>query len=72
MFQVFDNGKPADCDHCAVSKSWACSKFDTFEQALEYANSWLGYGLASGVVLKLNEEWDYSGAGDTICIKAVQ
>jgi hypothetical protein len=70
MYQVFDNGKPADCFHCNVHESWNNSVYDTFEKALEYANKWLGF-FGSGVVLKLNTPWDYSGYGDMIEIREV-
>ena len=69
MYQVFDNGKPADCLHCKVHESWNKSAYDTFEEALEYANKWLG--MYGGVVLKLNTPWDYSGYGDMIEIREV-
>ena len=70
MYQVLDNGKPADCFHCNVHESWNKSTYSTFEEALEYARDWLGrYGI--GVVLKPNTPWDYSGYGDIIEIREV-
>lgn len=70
-YQVFDNGKPADCHHHKMHGSWEKSSFDTLEEAEAYANNWLGiYGqyeaheLLTGV--------DYSGYGDVIQIKKVE
>ena len=71
MFRVLDGGKPADCQHHKVDKSWAVSLFDTFEAAEEYALNWLGiYGPGKGV-LKLNTPHDYSGYGDCVEIREV-
>jgi hypothetical protein len=42
VFQVFEDGKPADCFHHYVDKSWNKSSFATFEEAVDYANNWLG------------------------------
>lgn len=41
MYQVFDNGKPADCHHQDFHCSWDNSSFDDLEEALEHANNWL-------------------------------
>lgn len=69
MFQVLDNERPAQYPECAVSSSWKNSKFETFEEAAQYANNWLGvYGPINfmvGVPVK------YSGYGDTIEIREV-
>jgi len=46
---------------------WKNNKFNTFEEAIEYANKWLGE--YSGVELKLNTPIDYDGYGDTIEIR---
>ena len=67
-FVVYDNNKFAKYPECNVHPSWSQCSYDTFEEALDYARRWLGmYG--GGVVLKVNEPWDYSGYGDTIEIR---
>ena len=60
-------------------KKWATSIFNSFEEALCYVRKWLGiYGFwgnddgTSGVELKLNEHWNYSGYGDFIEIKEIK
>lgn len=46
-YQVFDTGKPADCNHHEVDKSWNKSIFETYEEALTYVRKWLyPYGQA--------------------------
>jgi hypothetical protein len=45
MFQVFENGLPADNTFykaLAHDERWNDSKFHTFEAAVFYANAWLG------------------------------
>ena len=36
-YQVLEDGKPADCYHHSVHKSWRKSSFDTLREAQEYA-----------------------------------
>lgn len=70
MFQVLENGKPADCRYFNVSPDWECSQFDAFEDAEAYARVWLGewgYGLS----LKLGEPCEYNNNGDKILIKQI-
>lgn len=72
MFQVCDNGKPAD-DTTACPQlrgyGWTNSVFETFLEAAVYANKWLGeFGPLQ---LKLGVAVDYSGYGDTILIKEI-
>lgn len=69
-FQVFDNGKPADCHHHTVSSSLNCSVFSTYEEARAYAESWLGE-IFHSTDLQLNTPYDYSGYGDLIEIREV-
>lgn len=71
MFQVFDNNKPADCHHHGVHKSWDNSKFNTFDEAQEYARKWLGQVAGDLVPEEVNEKIDYSGYGDTIEIREI-
>jgi hypothetical protein len=52
MFQVFEGDRPADCFHRRVHKSWNKSSFDTFEEAVAYANRWLG--IYGPVIFKLD------------------
>jgi hypothetical protein len=71
MFQVFDCGKPADCLHCNVHKSWSKSIYETFDEAKEYAYKWLGAFSVS-----VGSNWDgrpvdYDGYGDMIEIRNV-
>ena len=75
-YQVLDNDKPADCFNHKVDKSWNTNVFDTFDEALEYARAWLApyggsYDGKSGIVLKVNEPYDYSGYGDMIEIRGL-
>ena len=70
-YQVLDTGKPANCFNYNVSKSWDQSTFDNFEDALAYANNWLG-DVYGPVELKVNIPWGYSGYGDTIEIREVK
>ena len=66
-YQVLDNNKPAQYPYCNVSPSWNKSIYDSWEEAHEYAQKWLGD--FAGCELKPNEPYNYSGAGDTIEIK---
>lgn len=70
-YQVLDNNRPADCFHCKVHESWNKSKYDTFDEALNYARKWLGF-YGTCVVLKPNTPWDYDGFGDMIEIREVE
>lgn len=70
MYQVMENGKPCDSTGFAWAKSWQCSKFNTFEDALNYAKHWLGQFDT------IPSDWDgspydYSGDGDFIKISMV-
>lgn len=66
MFQVIDNNKPADCNNHKVDKSWNKSKFETLDEAFQYADNWLGiYGPM------INNPFDYSGYGDIIEIRFI-
>ena len=71
MYQVFDNGQPADYGHYDVPKSWGSSKFKIYQQAEDYARKWLG-DFYSGVTLKPNKRIDYSGYGDYIEIREIK
>lgn len=44
MWQVFDNDKPADSSafHVLQNKLWKNSRYETLEEAVAYANNWLG------------------------------
>jgi hypothetical protein len=72
MFQVFENNIPCEYPNHNVRKTWNNSKFKTFEEALKYADDWLGIlsPLASlKDMIKLNVPYDYSGYGDKIEIR---
>jgi hypothetical protein len=77
-YQVLDNGRPADCHHQKVDKSWNRSMFDSYREALTYARKWLGDAWGgsndgtTGVVLKVDTSWEYSGYGDHIEIRRVK
>ena len=59
-YQVFESGKPADCHHCDIDKSWNKSIFDTFEEAKDYAVKWFGAFLPIQKDLILpNKKYDY-------------
>lgn len=64
MFQVLDNGKPAEAGYFNVHKSWKTSRFDNFEDAQQYAWAWMGPPMGSkdgskGVKLQLNSPISY-------------
>ncbi len=61
MFQVFDGEKPADREHCKglTADCWANSKFETWEEAVIYADGWLGmYGPGK---YEINKPYFYYG-----------
>jgi hypothetical protein len=71
MFQVYDGNKPADCANHKVHESWDKSLYCTFEEALGYADKWLGIYSPGIEVLKTNIPYDYSGYGDIVDIRKV-
>lgn len=45
MFVVLEGGIPARFPEHSVDETWIKYEYDTFEEALVYANNWLGeYG----------------------------
>lgn len=68
MFEVLDNGIPAKYPDYNVDPSWANNRFETYEEAMEYTNEWLGYPDLSAW-LQVNTPFDYNGFGDTIEIR---
>jgi hypothetical protein len=71
MFQVLDNGKPADCFHCGVHESWNKSSYPTLKEAKFYALRWLG-----DFCYCIKPDWNgspvnYDGYGDMIEIREV-
>lgn len=74
MFQVFDNGKPADCWNQKSlgdgENGWTTSAFDTLDDAQEYATRYLGI-YNPGRSLEVGEKYDYSGYGDILEIREV-
>lgn len=40
MWQVLENGKPADCFHYKLHESWNKSQYETLEEAAEYAKKY--------------------------------
>jgi len=73
MFQVF-NGSIDDGDLVAEIDGeydcWKNSKYDTFEDAVAYAKSWLGM-YYNGQEIKLNEKFFYYYKECWIIIKEV-
>lgn len=68
MFQVLDNGKPAEMERSIL---WGDSIFQYFEQAYRYAKRWIGPGTEDCVPNRPDKKADYSGHGDTIEIKSL-
>ena len=67
MFQVLDNGKPAELKG---SKLWSDSIFQFFEEAQEYAEYYMAeFGTCAPK--RPDKKVDYSGRGDTIEIKSL-
>ncbi len=65
-YGVFDNNRPCSTvGFPDFDPSWDNHLFDSFDDALVYANKWLGY-YPDYVSLKVNKPWDYSGYGDFI------
>jgi hypothetical protein len=79
-YGVFDNNRAASTKGFPFlkGKCWNNHLFDTFEEALKYARMWLGpqWGGSpdgtEGIVLKLNESYDYDGYGAEIVIREVE
>jgi hypothetical protein len=75
IFQVLDNGMPADCYHHAVSELLTNSKFKTYPEAEAYARQWLG-GIYSESVfksLKINIPVEnYNATGDSFEIREIR
>jgi hypothetical protein len=77
MYQVFDNGKPAQYPDHPVHPSRDNSTFETLREALVHAWKWLGpfggsFDGSSGIPLQVGIPWDYSGHGDMIEIRKVK
>ncbi len=68
---VFDNGKPASMAGFLELRHscWATHEFDTYGQALKYAQQWLGEWWDEDLDIEPNEPTDYSGYGDMIEIR---
>lgn len=72
MFVVLDNGRPAKYPDVAVSSSsWDNNIFDKWEDAVKYAQEWLG-DYKDGIDFRPNTPVDYNGYGDTIEIKEIK
>lgn len=67
-FAVFDNGRPA----VFRESGWTKYQFDTFEEAVAYANRWLGVCGPLPGDFKVGEEYDYNGYGDIITIRFIK
>ena len=69
MFRVLDNGKNASYPE-SIHEAWHKCEFPTKEEAVNYANLWIGMhgpipkDIASGDIVS----YDYSGYGDPVSI----
>lgn len=72
MFQVFDDGKPADTTGYPQlkGKGWENSCFNTLEKAREYARHWLGCYYEDSY-FRIGIPYDYDGCGSMIEIREV-
>ncbi len=68
-YVVYQNNKPAKYPEIDVHESWSNCTFDTLQEAQEYAAHWSGSLYSPGRYLKLDEEYEYSGYGDCVCIR---
>ena len=69
MFQVFQNGKPADCfGYPEMHKSWNKSKFETKHEAEVYAIHW-AYPFSeeecrnNAFSMEIGKDYDFSMLG---------
>ncbi len=69
MFQVLDDGKPAES---RLSILWTNSIFQHFEDAHKYAKRWVGLGYEDCVPDKPDKKVDYSGRGNIIEIQELK
>ena len=80
MYQVLQDGKPADCcGYPDVHPSWCKSVFDTIEEANEYAYRWafpvskgIAREMAEAQPLALNTEADLSYSEFPVMMKIVE
>jgi hypothetical protein len=80
MYQVFENNKP--CDEIGYpelkGKGWTNSQFTNFEDARNYAWTWLGQYACmdddgeNGIALEPDKPVNYNGFGDMIEIKTIK
>jgi hypothetical protein len=47
MYQVLENGQPADCEHRRVDSFWAKSSYNDFDDAKAYLQKWMGLDAQS-------------------------
>lgn len=72
MFQVFDNGKPAQYPDHKVHESWTRSAFTSFQEARDYAMRWLGeWAPLDEDCIELGIPFDYSGLGDIVLVREI-
>lgn len=73
MYQVFDNGRPADKTGfpLLIGKGWDTSSFPALQEAQEYALNWLNLPQNCGLELQVDAPYDYSGYGDILEIKVL-
>lgn len=72
MYQVLNNGRPADCNEFNVLSSLNQSIYINFDDAKRYAMKWVheeDYDNVDWNNLKPNVPVDYDGCGDTLEIR---
>jgi len=70
-FKLLDNGRPAKYPDIGVHPSWSSCEFNSYLECVKYADLWLGKlspGVDKLVDLLLNNEYEYSGYGDSLKI----
>ena len=61
MYQVFDTGRSADTKNTSVTMPcWDVSSFNTFDEAVNYATSWLGGYAPENYEWELGKLYNYS------------
>lgn len=62
MFEVRENGRPADSKNFDVHPSWNNARFQSLDEAQAYAEKWLGKLYWPGAVLiGLGQKYVYNG-----------
>lgn len=71
-YQVFDNNKTADTvGYPEMHSSWKNSKFPSFEEAVAYANNWLGMYGPLPENFKIGDKFTYGSEDCSIEIRSL-